>query len=151
MSGDPEPRNDTPVGVTASEQPRQSSSAQVVVRSQQGVTAVSADEARTSGRPSAALLSWDELARYPQEIQRIIVIDWAEKQKHSRALESRRQHNAFIERALGLMLGSALALVFIVGGVLVVLSGHGAEGLIGIGTTVTAIAVVYVRRGRRKS
>ncbi len=133
------------------DRPPQSGYIQEVVNARQDDILDVSDETRSSEETFTPLLSWDKLAQYPQGIQRVIVIEWVENQKHRRTLEARRLRNAFIERALGMTLGSALALAFIVGTVHAILSGYGTEGLIGIGTTVTAIAIVYVRRGKRIS
>ena len=150
MSSIPEPQHGAQGDMPISDLSEQSSDIQGVVKELLNVPVESTSETRTSLQTFALLPSADDLAKYPAEIQRIIVIEWVENRKHRTATEARRQRFGFIVQVFGLVLGFTLALSLIVGSVHIILSGYSNEGLIGIGGTVATIAGVFVYTDRRK-
>lgn len=90
------------------------------------------------------------LAQYEPDVQRIIFEAAVENRKHRTALEARGQQIEFYRKVFGLLFGFALALVIIVGSLYIILSGHRAEGLIGIGATMLAAAAAFVYTDRQR-
>lgn len=82
-------------------------------------------------------------AQYEPDVQRIIFEAAVENRKHRTALEARGQQIEFYQKVLGLLFGFVLALVILVSSLHIILSGHRAEGLIGIGATVMAALATF--------
>ncbi len=151
MSSTADSQRDAPSDLPNSNLQELSNDIQSNITEQHNVPLETAEETRSNVSAFLSLPSGDELAKYPAEIQRTIVIEWVENRKHRTAAEARRQKSGFIVQVLGMALGFILALSLIVGSVHIILSGYSNEGLIGIGGTVATIAGVYVYTDRRKS
>lgn len=151
MTSTPESQHDAPGDMPAPNVQELTSDIQSVFTEQLIVPLVSTSETSIRAQVFPTLPAWGELAKYPAEIQRIIVIEWVENRKHRTATEARRQRFGFIVQVLGLVLGFTLALTVIVGSVHIIVSGYSNEGLLGIGGTVATIAGVFVYAERRKS
>ena len=147
MSGTPNQQLDAPGDIPP---PAPSEFVQSIPKEQPNLPIQSTSAATIYEQTRSSLPSANELSKFPNEIQRIIVIEWVENRKHRTASEEREQKYGLIERIIGMLFGFLLAITLIVGSIHIILSGYSAEGLIGIGWTVATVAGVFVYTDKRK-
>ena len=95
------------------------------------------------------------LAQYDPDVQQIIFNEAVEHRRHRTTLEAREQKIYYARKMIGLLFGSVLTLILIVGSIHIILAGYSAEGLFGIGGAATGIAGAflytdYKKRSERK-
>ena len=90
------------------------------------------------------------LAQYDPDVQQIIFNEAVEHRRHRTTLEAREQKIYYARKMIGLLFGSVLTLILIVGSIHIILAGYSAEGLFGIGGAVTGIAGTFLFADHKK-
>lgn len=108
------------------------------------------NEAFTAEHFSGLLPPPSVLSQYEPDVQRIIFEAAVENRLHRTAVEARVQQMDFSRKILGLLFGFLLAFIMIVSSIHIIHSGYRAEGLIGIGGTVAAVAVTFIYTDRQR-
>lgn len=109
-------------------------------------------EISVSRRFSGPLPPPDLLNQYVPETQQTIVNEAVEHRRHRTNLERRGQVFFFVRDIIALLFAFILALILVVGSIDIIRSGQSAEGLLGIGGTVSLIvgAFIYKDHNTRK-
>ena len=90
------------------------------------------------------------LNQYSKEVQAVIVGEVPEHRRHRTKLESKRQILSFVFDVLKLASALISVVILLTGSIDIIKSGQSAEGLIGIGGTVTLVVGAFLYRDHNR-